>query len=269
MTALRLAKKLRAYTKQTSTSLADADALLLLNDVKDDIAEQIATKDIKGNYFIFPTPTLITLTASTRIYALPADLLDHIYSIEIAFSSTTDSFGQLKYVRAFPDDYRRLGLAWTEANIQANYTNGGGSITNDLGVSNGTIVGPNYEIRGNQLYILSGDISTTTLGGATVANGIRIVYRAFPADLAALTDNVTDLSVNPSSTTFGFPKAFHELWARKASIDWKAEHPGAVPPTALDAKYDIDLENKLAGMSNNDLSGEIIGSLPYQDGQDL
>lgn len=270
MTALKLAKKIRAYTKQSSTSLSDADALLLLNDVKNDLAEQISTRDIKGNYFIFPTPTLYTLTASTRIYAMPATLLNHIYSVEIAFSSTTDSFGQLKYVLAFPDDYRRLGLAWTEANIQANYTNGGGSLWIDAnGTTTGQVVGPNYEIRGNQLYILSGDISSTTLGGSTVANGIRLTYRQFPVDLAALTDDTTDLSVNPSSTTFGFPTQFHELWARKASIDWKAEHPGAVPPSALDASYAADLEAKLSGMENNDLSGEIIGRLPYQTGQNL
>lgn len=264
MTALKFANKIRTYTKQTSTSLTDADILLLANPIKDSLAELIATRDIKGNYFILPT--LGDLVANQREYAWPDDVLDHIYSVEVAFSSTTDSFGQLKYVQAFPDDYRRLGLSRIEANIQANYSNVGGSVSDSFNNNSGRVVGPRYEIQRRAIYLLSGAIDSTTIGGATVTNGVRIRYRAYPADLTAVSDNSVDLSIDPSATTFGMPRQFHELWARACSIEWKAAHPGAVPASSLDARYDIDLEEKLGGIENNNMSDEIIATIPADNG---
>lgn len=234
--------------------------MLLANPIKDSISELIATRDIKGNYFVLPT--LANLIANQREYPWPDDVLGHIYSVEVAFSQLSP----IPYVLAFPDDFRRLGLARTEANIAANYTNGGGSLGNNFGMNMGQVVGPNYEIQRRSIYLLSGSIDSTTIGGATVPNGIRIRYRAYPADLTALTNDTIDLSIDPSTTTFGMPRQFHELWARACAMEWKAAHPGAVPPTALEQRYDIDLEAKLSGIEENDLSSEIIGRVRYDDG---
>lgn len=275
MTALQLANKVRSYTKQNVTTLTDAALLLILNDAKNEMAELIASRDIKGNYFI--VPALDNLLAGQREYAFPDDQLNHIYSLEVSFSNVTDGFGQLPYVLCFPDDYRRLGLARTEAMIQANYTNGGGALWMDsYGPSIGQVVGPRYEIQRRSLYLLSGDISSATLlqsngqtGATSVTNGIRLRYRAYPADLAGLTDNTADLSVDPTTTTFGFPKQLHELWARRASLDWKSAHPGAVPISPLESSYLQDLENKLSGVEENDMSGEILGRLPADSGWNL
>lgn len=272
MTAIQLATKLRSYTKQSSISLNDATALVLLNDVMHDIAELMISRDIKGNYFMVPVTD--NLIASQREYAFPDDMLDHMFSLEVAFSNKVDNFSQLPYVKCFPDDFRRFGLARTEGNIQANYTNGGGALLVDaFGTMNGKVAGPNYEIQRRSIYLLSGDISTATLldssgnpGAASITNGIRLRYRAYPSDLTGLTDSTTDLSIDPTTTTFGFPKQFHELWARKAAIDWKAQHPGAVPATQLDQLYPSDLEAKLSGIEVNDLSDEIMGRIPYNDG---
>lgn len=275
MTRLQLATKIRNYTKQTSTSLTDATLLPMVNDAKNEISEQIVLRDIKGNYFIIPATD--NLIASQREYAWPDDVLDHLYSIEFAFSNKTDTFGQLPYVMAFPDDFRRLGLARTEGNIQANYTNGGGSLLVDAyGTTTGQVVGPCYEMQRRSIYLLSGDISTTTLldsngntGAASITNGIRIRYRQFPADLPDLTDNTADMSVDPTTTSFGFPKQFHELLARRVSLEWKGSHPGAVPLSPLESRYDKDLDEKLSGIANPDMSGEILGRLPFQTGYDI
>lgn len=257
MTALKLATRLRKYTKQNTTTLSDADALDLLNAVKDDLAEQIASRDLKGNYFIVPATD--NLIASQREYAWADDQLDHIYSIEFAFSNQVDEFGELTYILAKPDDFRKWGVGRTEMNIQSRYGNSKGRVC--------------YEIQRRAIYLLSGNITSTTLldvngnaGAASVTNGIRLRYRAYPVDLTALTDNTNDLSVDPTNITFGFPRQFHELWARKAAIDWKAQHPGAVPQSQLDAMYPSDLEEKLEAMNNPDLSGETIGTLPLGDG---
>lgn len=250
MTALQFANKIRTYTKQNSSSLADADILSLANPLKDQLAELIATRDIKGNYFILPS--LVDFVAGQREYPLPDDVLDHIFSVEIAFTSTTDSFGEIQYVMATKDDFRKTGLARREMYITSRYTNNR----------------PSYEVQRRAIYLLSGKIDATTLGSSTITSGIRIRYRVYPADLVALSDNMTDLSVDPTTTTFGFPRQFHELWARACAIEWKAAHPGAVPPTQLDGAYPTDLEAKLKGIEENDFSEEVISSLPYQDGAD-
>jgi hypothetical protein len=277
MTAYTFAKTIRKYTKQNSTTLPDADILLLCNPLMDDLAELIAARDIKGNYFMVPATT--NLLAGQREYAFPDDVLDHMFSIEIAFSNQTNSFGDLPFVRAFPDDFRRLGVARTEANIQANYTNGNSSYPIDaFGSQSGFASSPRYEIQRRSLYLLSGDISSTTLkdsngnpGATQVTNGIRLRYRAYPQNLTDVSSdaNQSDMSVDPSTTTFGFPRQFHELWARACSIQWKAEHPGAVPPSQIEANYPNDLEAKLSGIEENDMSGEVIGYLPRQVGWDL
>ena len=275
MTALELATTIRTKTRQTVLTLPDSVLLPYVIDGKNEISGQIVNRDIKGNYFVIPA--LDNLIAGQREYAWPDDVLDHLYSIEVAFSNKVDSFGQLPYVQCFPDDFRRLGLSRTEANIQANYTNGGGSLYMDgYGGSWGGVVGPRYEMQRRSIYLLSGDISSATLkdsngnvGATSITNGIRIRYRQYPADLTQLTDNTVDLSIDPTTTSFGFPKQFHELLCRRVSLAWKGDHPGAVPLSPLEQRYDKDLEEKLSGIEQNDLSDEILGRLPRETGWNL
>lgn len=273
---MQLATKIRLYTKQSMTSLTDATLLPMVNDAMNEMAELIAARDIKSNYFVLPATD--NLIAGQREYAFPDFLLDTMFFLEVAFSNQVNSFGELPYVRALPDDFRRLGVSRTEANIQANYTNGstGSYLIDAYGSQSGHVSAPRYEIQRRSLYLLSGDISSATLkdvngnvGATSVTNGIRLRYRQYPAPLTQLTDNTVDLSIDPSTTTFGFPLQFHELWARRVSMEWKAEHPGAVPASQLEANYLVDLENKLSGIEESDASGEIIGYLPRQLGFDL
>jgi hypothetical protein len=267
MTRLSLATLIRKKTKQSSTSLTDADLLPMVNDAKNEISQLIEARDIKGNYFIIPATT--NLIAGQREYAWADDVLDHLYSIEVAFSNTTDAFGQLPYIQAFPDDFRRLGLSRIEANILANYTNvSGAGLTDAFGSANGRVSGPRYEMQRRAIYLLSGAIDATTLGASTITNGIRVRYRQFPADLPDLTDNTSDISVDPTTTSFGFPKQFQEILARRVSLAWKGDHPGAVPLSPLETRYDADLEAKLSGIEMNDMSGEIIGLIPSDTGYD-
>lgn len=240
MTPLKFANKIRKYTKQDSNSLTDTDILLLANPAKDEIAQILAERDIKGNYFI--VPTVFDFTANQREYAQPDDVLDHIFSVEFAFNQNSP----IEYTLCTPDDFRRFGVGRTEVNINSRYSN----------------AHPCFEIQRRAIYLLSGVIDATTLGGATVSQGGRIRYRAYPADLNDLTGDVVDMSIDPSTTTFGMPRQLHELWARRCSIEWKGEHPGAVPLSPLEQRYEQDLDFALSGLLNNDLSGEIIATLP-------
>lgn len=253
MTPLKFANKIRSYTRQSSTTLTDADILLLVNPIKDDLAEMISQRDMKGNYFIIPATE--ALVAGQREYAWADDQLDHMFSIEFAFTNVLDSFSGIQYIKALPDNFNKWGVARTESNIQSRYSNSRGRV--------------GYEIQRRAIYLLSGAIDATTLGASTITSGVRLRYRAYPSDLSALTDDTTDISVDPTTTTFGFPRQFHELWARAASIEWKGAHPGAVPLSPIELRYEQDLELKLQGIEENDLGGETIGTIPQDDGSDL
>ena len=133
-------------------------------------------------------------------------------------------------------------------NIQANYGNSAGNLC--------------YGIQRRSIYLYSGALDATTLGASTITNGLRLRYRSYPADFPDMTDNSVDMSVDPTTTTFGFPRQFHELLARRCGIVWKAQHPGAVLASQLEAMYPNDLEEKLQAMDNPDLTGETIASLP-------
>jgi hypothetical protein len=217
-----------------------------LNHAKDYLAGLISQRDKRGNYFI--VPDMDDLIADQREYALADDTLWHVFSVECAFTNTPDSLGNLAYILGVPTDFSKFGVSRTEANIRSYFAN--------------NFLNFGYEIQRRAIYILSGAIDSVTIGGATVPNGIRIRYRAYPADLTQLTDDTVDLSVDPTTTTFGFPKPFHELWAQRASMDWKSDNPGAVPPSALDASFVVDLEAALEGLDNSDMSREIFGTVP-------
>lgn len=267
MTRSALYTKILSYTKQNPLTLTTATLLPMVNDAKNEISALISGRDIKGNYFIIPSTD--NLIAGQREYAWPDDVLNHLYSIEVAFSNTLDQFGQLPYVQAFPDDFRRLGLARTEGNIQANYTNGGGSLIGQQYGQIGKVVGPRYELQRRSIYLLSGAIDATTLGASTITAGFRVRYRQYPLDLPDLSDNTTDMSIDPTTTSFGIPKQFHELLARRVSLEWKGNNPGAVPISPIEAKYDTDLEDMLSLIEMNDMSDEIFGRLEKETGYDL
>lgn len=208
----------------------------MVNQAKDELAALVAERDIKGNYFIVPSTD--NLVADQREYAFPDDLLSHLFSVELAFTSTSP----LNYKLALPDDFRRWGAGRTEANVVARYSN-------EL---------PRYEIQRRSVYVLSGTITAVT-------NGIRLRSRAYPADLANLSGS-SDLSIDPSTTTFGLPRQLHEVWAQRVSIEWKGDHPEAVPLSPLEKQYETNLEKSLSELFENDLSGEIMGGRPTDDG---
>lgn len=241
MTGAGLAALVRRYTGTTSTTYTDANMLVDANNVKNQIAEQIVQRN--ENYFVIPSTD--TLVADKREYAIPDDLLNHIFSVEVAFSGTAP----LAYVKANSIHPRQIDFSLTEANITNYFSN----------------TEPHYFIQRRSLYLLTGSLSSTTLGAATIASGIRLKYRLYPADLANLA-GVVELNVDPSTTSFGMPKPFHELWARKTSIIYKSSKQKAVPLTALEQAYENDLEKALRGIEEDDYGASIIGSMPYEDG---
>ena len=233
MTGTQLAALIRLKTTTNTTTFTDANMLVYVNIFKDEIASKIVERN--NGMFLVPSP--FNLVADQREYAFPDDMLNRLHKFEVKFAS-----GDSRFPSTYVKDYSG---SETESEIVKNYTNSPGGFA--------------HTIRRRALFILSGTIIAVTNGG-------RMWYHAFPADLANMTGS-TDLGVDPSTTTFGIPRQFHELLARRVSIEYKSNKPKPLPLNALEKKYDVDLQIALDSVSHIDNSGEIIGLLPSEADQ--
>lgn len=241
----------------TTGVLTAADLLVIVNESKNDLALQI----VERNPQYFTVPSFFNLVASSssnlesREYPWPDDILSRLVTVECEFVSTNSP---LKYIplKPYPGGIERLtdfigGI--TEANIIAKFSNDDANLS-----SNG---GAYYVLTRRGIFILSGTISAVTNGG-------RIRYRAYPADLANLTGS-TGLHLDPTTTTFGMPLQFHNLWADLCSIKYKTERPTPLPLSAWDLGYGGRLKEALDSIGKEDQREEIFGTIPsYSNGND-
>src|SRR3990167_5010187 len=228
MTGTELAALCRYYTKTNSTTFTSADMLPLVNIFKNEIASRIVETN-NGNFLV---PSIFNLAADQSEYGLPDDMLSRLHKVELKFVSTDSRFPATGVKDYYGSE--------TEIEIVKQFSN----IEGEFG----------YTIRRRALFILSGTIIAVTSGG-------RIWYHAYPATLANLTGS-TDLSVDPTTTTFGFPRQLHELLARRVSMAYKSNQPKPIPLSELKKNYYKDLELQLASLASIDNSMEIIGEGP-------
>jgi len=226
MTGVQLAALVHKKTKTNTTTFTLADMLVYANIFKDEIASKIQQRRSE----IWNIPSLDDLADDQREYAFPSDVLNNIVSLELKFSAAGD------YVIATPLARRHYADVLQESKIVNDFDN----------------LDPRYFIRRQAIYILSGTI-------VEVTDGFKLVYNAFPADLADL-EGLADLSVDPTTTTHGFPREFHELWARRVGIEYKNNNDMAL--SRKDLEYDRDLEATLDEFSIPNLDEEIVGALP-------
>lgn len=240
MTGINFAALVRKYTGTNTSSLPDAELVLLANTVKDDLAPDILAAD-NGLFGAISTQDLVASTTSinSREYPLPARLLQIRY-IEALFDSTQ------RYVKLLAFNSAKNLRPRDEDTILNTYANVQGSAY--------------YEIFRNAVWIYSGTILPVT-------DGFRIFYIAYPAEISAgdLASS-QDLSTDPSSTTSQLPRQFHELWARRVSILWKGSKDKPLPLSGFEQNFDRDLKRKLYALFNGNADEEILGALPYDDG---
>lgn len=228
MTGAQLAALIRFKTRTNATTFTDGDMLPLVNTFKDEIASKIVERD--AGYFL--VPSTFDLVADQREYAIGDDLLNRIQKVELKFAASDARFPSKNL-----KDYQG---SETESEITKLFNNSRGGFA--------------HVIRRRALFILSGTISN-------VADGGRIWAYTYPADLANLTGN-TGLEVDPSTTTFGFPRQFHELLARRVAIEYKGAQPKPLSLSATERNYERDLEVQLDAIDTIDNSAEIIADLP-------
>lgn len=229
MTPAKLAALIRYKTRTNSTTFTDADMLPLVNTFKDEIASMI----VERNSSMFLLPATDDLVANQREYPIPDDRLSRLHKVEIKFAS-----GDSRFPASAIKDYQG---SETESEIVKQFSNDEGGFA--------------YTIRRRALLILSGTIIAVT-------DGLRIWYHSYPADLANLTEATTDMYTDPSTTTHGFPRQFHELLARRVSIEYKGSRPKPIPLSESERNYPRDLETQIAAISTEDESLEIISEMP-------
>lgn len=240
MTAAELNTLINYKARTNDTTFTVGDKLVLVNIFKDEISSLI----VERNNGMFLIPSTFDLVGDQREYSLGDDLLNRIHKLEIKFAS-----GDSREPSWWIKDYSG---SETESEIVKNFSNAKGGFA--------------HTIRRRSLIILSGTIVAVTDGG-------RLWTHIFPADLSNMTD-ANDLEIDPTTTTFGFPRQFQELLARRVVIERKGSQPKPIPLNFTEKRYDKDLKIQLDAISHVDNSGEIIAEIPpaqdlWNDGFDL
>lgn len=238
MTQKVFADLVRFYTNTDSVTFVDADILLLSNTYMLDIAESI----VEANEDFFITPATTNLVADQREYPFPVDMLLKLKRVEITFESGGTPILAHEVDLAESPALRLEGTS--ESLITSRFSNNVG------------LVG--YDIARGSMYIYSGTITSVTAG-------LKLWFASEPAALSDLTEDTTDMSIDPDSTSHGFPKPFHEILARRVSIFYKSHADRPIPLTEQELSYQGDLAAKIAKIKNPNLSRAVIRSLPDTD----
>lgn len=243
MTPLQLKTEIRFRTQTDSNTFPDADILRMVNIQKDRLADEA----IRANEDLFGMVSTRDLVASStgREYSLPNGLVK-IKSVEAKLNGTD-------WVHLLETDVTRRQRATDEATIIADFTN-------DEGVAS-------YDVFRNSLWLYTGTIS------ATVADGLKLWMIIRPADLIDLT-LTTDMSIDPSTTTFGIPTQFHLLLTRLVSRDFKqsGDRSMALAQDEQEVVIKEDIERAVMAVRNMNLSRAFKATLPvneYDNGYDL
>lgn len=233
MTPTKFASIVRYYTGTDSTTFTDAEIMLLANAYKDEIASQIVLR----NEDYFGMKFTRDLEAGRREYALPDEVLNSI-----------------KYVEAILDGSNQVHLDEFDINSYKRPTSEA-EIILQFG-----LLSPKYDIYRRSLYLYTGETVPAVTGGLILW---AIIY---PADITDLS-SVLDMSVDPSTTTHGFPRQFHELLARRVSIGYKSSLPKPKKLSPKEMLYDVDMERALNAITGGNQDRTVIATTPYNDGQ--
>ena len=226
MTGAQLNTLINSKCRTNDTTFTQAEKLVLVNLFKDELAGRI--QQVRPE--VWNMPALDDLVLNQREYAFATDLMNRMVGLELKFTASGD------YVLCDPIQRSHYLDTLQESVIVANYDN----------------LDPKYFIRRGAIYILSAAIIAVT-------NGIRFIYDVFPADLANLTGS-TDLSLDPSTTSRGFPREFHEILARRVSMEYKDRM--GIKLSVMEMNYENDLQKLLDNFAGGNLDEEITGKLP-------
>lgn len=244
MTGQEFVQLIRYKTRTDSTTLTDAEIVLLGNSRLETMSRGIMRAD--EDTLVLPHTT--NLIADTREYPFPNALLSRIKYVEAKLDGTN-----WVYITEF--DLHNYQKPTSETDIVANFSNEEGRAF--------------YDIDRKSLWLYSGTV-------ASVTGGLKLWCNTYPAKLTIdkFSDSETDLSEDPSTTTHGFPRELHELWVRGICIDYKENQEKPIPLNQTEMAWKIDYEEAIRDLKYGDMSREVIAPLPsaksrWNNGQDL
>lgn len=245
MTSTEFASYIRFLTRTDSTTLTDADILLIANVKRIEIAKRIEAID--EDYFGAILTTDLVASATSREYTFPDVLMDRFKKVAAKLDGvnwvTLTEFDMSK----FKDEDGNYNIPMTEAEMLVHPM-----IGNEQGRAF-------YDIFRSSLFLYTGSIA----GEAVVEGnaGFKMWGYFYPAKLTALNGS-TDLSVPSSNTTTAIPTLFHDLWAEQVSITWKQSQDAKVILTEREKAWEYNMRLALDSFANVNRDREIIREVP-------
>ena len=233
MTGKEFSDYIRLMTRTNSATFVNADLLLMANARLDTLARAVMGTD--EDTLIMPMAT--NLIAGLREYPFPQSVLARIKYVEAKF----DPNGQFIHLDEFDlNQYRR------PTSEEETISQFGNELHNAF-----------YDINRKALNLYSGVIVDVVLG-------LKLWCNVFPAKLTVdkLADTTTDLSVDPTTTSHGFPREFHELWARGVIIDYKESREKPIPLTERENSYKYDLQEAIWDFKHGNSDRSVIAQIP-------
>lgn len=227
------ASLVRKYTRQNSTTFPDSEILLYANVVKDDIATKIA-KSAGEDYFGLRFTR--DLVAGQREYELPAEIMSRLKFLEAKLDGENwEKLGET--------DLLQYQKSTDETTILSQYAERPAA----------------FDIWDRSIFIYSGEAIISVTGG------LKLWAIVFPADFTDLSLTV-DMSTNPTTTSHGFPKEFHDLLALGVSRKFKTSQARPIPLSEDEKTYPTDLQDKVDSLREENLDRNITVTIPYNDG---
>lgn len=238
MNGSTFASYIRKKTGTNSTTLSDADIVLLANVEKDDLAEEVVA-NIDERYFEMELTRDIEV--DTRNYTFPNDVLKHVKFIQAKLDGTNwspldeEDFSHLKDTAILTESYVKERYASKK---------------------------PAYWIKGRELVILSGDDIIA------VTNGLKMLAEVYPEDITTgMLALDTDLSIPSSTQAHSLPRALHKMWATKVIVSYKQSRDKPIPLTQQEQKLEDDLQDALKKLHPRNLNRSFLASTPVDDGE--
>lgn len=226
-------------TKQDNTTFTDAEILALAIPIQDDLAKEA----VNANEDLFGMEIYRDLVAGQRNYAFDFDIM------------------QIKILQAKLD-----GDNWEEPPL-IEYDNNNLRINTD----ENSIVNffNNYDIQYDAGYFIFGKeiIILNNTAIIDVVDGLKMWAILYPKKLTSLA-GTDDMSIRSSTTSIGFPRELHKLFADKVVISWKESQDTPVKLSADEEKWHYYLEKAIDNLKNLNLDRSIIANIPEDDGQD-
>lgn len=221
---------MRLKTRTNSTTLTDADLITLANVVKD----KLVWRALEADEDLFLVPTYLNLVANQREYPLHSDLLSRIKRVEAKLDGTN-------FIKLYEFDLpQHTYPISTEADITAHFGNEEGNAF--------------FDIMRNSIWIYSGTITNVTAG-------LKIWLNTIVADITSMVAT-EDMSIDPSTTTHGIPRALHKVLADGIVMEWKQSREKPIPLSDLEQVWDLEVSRAVSSLKRANYDRDVLGLIP-------